>query len=162
MRGETARAFMARARFARCGAYVMEWRHTLLETIFQPDVITHDQFFGERRETSANPAVRRLMYAVLEDAVRTFQSNAHLRGGPRYRLYREAEMWLLDARADGIFSCESVCAALGIDAAFLRRGIREWRRRERAGEKQGRLTRRTPVLPDNRIKPPAKRRRARA
>jgi hypothetical protein len=105
--------------------------------------------------------VKHLMFAVLEDAVRTYQSDAAATTRNRQADFREAESWLMDARADAIFSCNNVCTTLGIDAAFLRRGLIEWRRLYLAGDVPVRLSRRSPVMPDSRIRPKRRRRRHR-
>ena len=54
----------------------MEWDNGVLGSIFVPDVITPEQYYDTRRDDSANAPVRRLMMAVLEDALRCFQNNA--------------------------------------------------------------------------------------
>jgi hypothetical protein len=139
----------------------MAWRLSGLDALFQPDIVTPAQFYGPRRETSAMAGVRHLMFAVLEDAVRAYQSDAAATNRNRQVNFREAESWLMDAHGDGIFSCDNVCTTLGIDAAFLRRGLIEWRRQHLTGGAPVRLSRRSPVLPDSRIRPKRRRRRHR-
>lgn len=137
----------------------MTWRLHGLDALFQPDIVTPAQFYGPRREGTAMSGVKHLMFAVLEDAVRTYQSDAAATTRNRQISFHEAESWLMDASADGIFSCDNVCTTLGIDAACLRRGLIEWRRQYMVGGAPVRLSRRSPVLPDSRIRPKRRRRR---
>src|SRR5271167_1598618 len=131
----------------------MTWQLSGLDSLFQPDIVTPAQFYGPRHESPAVTGIKRLMFAVLEDAVRAYQADMAATSRNRLAHFREAETWLMDPRGEGVFSCDSVCTTLGIDAAFLRRGLAEWRRRHLAGTAPVRLSRRSPVLPDTRIRP---------
>lgn len=63
---------------------------------------------------------RRLLLAVLEDGIRTLLKNARATHGRGFNLRREAVTWLdSDDRSD-VFSFESICETLGIDADRLR------------------------------------------
>jgi hypothetical protein len=72
----------------------MEWENGVMGSILVPDVITPEQFYDSRRDDSAIAPVKRLMMAVLEDALRCFQNNSNAKSGPRKRLFAEAEQWL--------------------------------------------------------------------
>ena len=94
-----------------------------LEAIFAPEVILPSQFFSTTPVASEQPE-RRLMLAVLQDAVATLLKHAgSARSGPR-RLVREAEQWIFTHNADWPFSFENICNALNLDAAALREGLR--------------------------------------
>ncbi len=89
------------------------------------DTMVPAQFFS-RRGDLAQPE-KRLLAAVLEDAIRTFQS---LHGARRFRgrrLFREAELWFASDRTDDVFTYVRVCQALAIDPDWLREGLRRWR-----------------------------------
>jgi hypothetical protein len=135
----------------------MEWDNGVLGSIFVPDVITPEQYYDTRRDDSANAPVRRLMMAVLEDALRCFQNNADAKGGPRKRLFAEAEQWLCNEGGDGPFSFDTVCETLGIEPQFLRSGLREWRSQQLAGISRRRLARRSPVVRSGKISAPHRR-----
>jgi hypothetical protein len=101
-----------------------------LAKLFAPDLVLPEQFLPrpERWPTG----VKRLMVAVLEDAIRCFQG--HLRN-PRLRpdqLSREAERWIRTRGDDGTFSFTNVCGVLGIDADGLRSLLLGWKSRFRA------------------------------
>lgn len=67
-----------------------------------------------------------LMRAVLDDAIRCFQQP---RGRKAVRLAHEAERWLFSDQTRWPFAFLNICAALGLDAAYLRRGLRRWQQR---------------------------------
>jgi hypothetical protein len=82
-----------------------------------PDVILPEQFFGSLATSPSRVPERRLMLAVLLDAI------AQLRRGPGPA--REAEQWIHagDEDADWPFSFVSVCHALGLDPGYMRGGL---------------------------------------
>jgi hypothetical protein len=135
----------------------MEWENGALESIFVPDVITPGQYYDSRRDDSAIAPVKRLMMAVLEDALRCFQNNSDAKSGPRKRLFTDAEQWLCGEDGDGPFSFETVCETLGIEPGFLRGGLREWRGQQLAGVSARRLARRSPVVRSGKISAPTRR-----
>ena len=135
----------------------MEWENGVLGSIFVPDVLTPEQYYDSRRDDSAIAPVKRLMMAVLEDALRCFQNNADAKSGPRKRLFQEAEQWLCGDSGDGPFSFETVCETLGIEPGFLRAGLKEWRQQQSTGVSTRRLARRSPVVRTGRISAPTRR-----
>src|SRR5579875_408424 len=82
-----------------------------LAELFQPDVLLPTQFFDRLRRRSEHDGERRLMVAVLEDA----------------------EAWIESPDRTWLFSFENICDVLGIDADYLRRGLREWKARMAGG-----------------------------
>ena len=124
----------------------MEWENGVMGSILVPDVITPEQFYDARHDDSAIAPVKRLMMAVLEDALRCFQNNSSATNGSRKRLFVEAEQWLCDETGDGPFSFDTVCETLGIEPDFLRGGLRQWREQQLAGVSARRLARRSPVV----------------
>ncbi|HXW85497.1 MAG TPA: hypothetical protein VEJ86_13905 [Candidatus Binataceae bacterium] len=127
-----------------------------------PDVLTPEQFYDSRKDDSSIRPVKKLMMAILEDALRCFQNNATAKGGARKRLFAEAEHWLCGEGGEGPFSFETVCETLGIEPQFLRSGLREWRKQQLAGISTRRLARRSPVVRSGRISAPARRESKRA
>jgi hypothetical protein len=140
----------------------MEWENGALGSLLVPDVITPEQYYDSRRDDSALRPVKRLMMALLEDALRCFQNNADAKSGPRKRLFSEAEEWLCSEDGEGPFSFNTVCETLGIEPEFLRRGLVEWRKQQLAGAAPRRLARRSPVVRVGRISAPVHRRSRRA
>jgi hypothetical protein len=71
---------------------------------------------------------QRLMLALLTDAINVYQRGALSRRTRARRLYVDAEHWMLTERLSGnALSFNTVCEALGIDAALLRRRIVDWK-----------------------------------
>jgi hypothetical protein len=70
---------------------------------------------------------KKLMLAVLEDAIACFQKYVFVREGKGKVLFQEAEDWVWDTNSDWLFSFANVCETLGFNPAFLRQGLAQWR-----------------------------------
>ena len=68
---------------------------------------------------------KRLMLAVLEGAVRDFQTYATASSGRGRRIFLETDAWLRASGA-GPFTFETICQATGLDPEFVRGGLRRW------------------------------------
>jgi hypothetical protein len=100
-----------------------------IATLFQPDVLLSEQYRENfRRKTPLEPE-KALLLAVLEDGVRCFQDNILPRNRKKQILFEEAEAWLFSDEANGVFSFVSICALLGFDPGYIRRGLRRWQER---------------------------------
>jgi hypothetical protein len=110
----------------------------------QSDAILPVQFHPARRGTSDTEPVRRLMFAILVDAVRCFQANVSARAAFRRRLFWEARLWIFSEKGGGPFSFDTVCDALDVDPRGLRRWLLDWREKRLGGGKV-RVIRRAPI-----------------
>jgi hypothetical protein len=90
----------------------------------QGEVILASQVFEPRNGNYQ--ALRRLMIALLEDAIRTFQRNLFAESEHGRRLFLEAETWLMDDHPDAALHFPDVCDALDLDADFLRTALQRW------------------------------------
>jgi hypothetical protein len=115
------------------------------ETRCESESILPSQFFEIRERKETEEGVRRLMLAVLTDAVRCYQVGCDAQMPARKRAFREAERWLFDSTTDGPFSFENVCGALDISPEYLRDMVRRWRARRRR-DGSVRAVRRSSVL----------------
>lgn len=71
---------------------------------------------------------RRLVLAILEEAVRSYQRYAFATNRRGRRLFGETCEWF-DAKDDPwIFSFENICHALDLDPDHIREGLSRWRR----------------------------------
>ncbi|MCW5890439.1 MAG: hypothetical protein KIT14_07785 [bacterium] len=70
---------------------------------------------------------KRLMLAVLEEAVATFQRTARDPGRRAQRLHGEAVDWFASRDVSWPYAYRNVCDALGIEADWLRDGLWRWR-----------------------------------
>jgi len=79
---------------------------------------------------------QKLMLAVLEDAVSSFQKYFAARYNIGRRLFREAEEWILQqGKSNWVYSFDMICEALDLNPRYIREGLLHWRdhRRERHG-----------------------------
>lgn len=141
----------------------MEFVSSAIAGLLVPDTLTPEQFYaGVRANDLAIRPIKRLMLAVLEDAMRLYQTCASARSRARRRMFAEAEAWLLDRDADGPFAFDTICETLGIEPNWLRKGLRQWRIHQLNGANPRPLARRSPVTREGRISAPLRRRRRKA
>lgn len=116
-----------------------------------PDVLTPGQYYDRvHRDDHETQAVKRLMLAVLSDAVRCFQAYAAARNRIGHQRFVEAEAWILDHKAEGPFAFVTICESLGIEPNCMREGIRQFGSLHADGTKPSRLGWRSPA---NRTRP---------
>lgn len=87
---------------------------------FAPDFLVPSQFYDLTRRRSGLDGETRLVYAVLEDAVRCYVKHAGATHGMRRALFDEVEGWFHAQTMAGPFSFAYVCDVLGVDPDFLR------------------------------------------
>lgn len=123
-----------------------------------PDILMPVQYYdGMRRDNPETQAVKRLMFAVLADAVRCFQTYADAQSRAGRLIFGETEWWILDRNSDGPFTFEAICEALGIEPDCLRNGLQQWRLRQFGGMNPRRLGRRANVRREGQISSPQRR-----
>ena len=102
-----------------------------IASLFQPDTLLSDQYFENfRRKTLWQPE-KRLMLAVLQDAIHCYQDNLFTRNRKRKKLFLDTEEWISALDRDWVFSFEAVCEALGLNPAYVRQGLLRWQDRRR-------------------------------
>ena len=106
-----------------------------LSGLFQPDTLLPSQFFDRVRRRTQHEGERRLMIAVLEDAVDVYRKQAAARDGRGEQLFREAEEWIEDTDRSWLFSFENICDVLDIDGEYLRRGLHALKASARAARR---------------------------
>lgn len=99
------------------------------EATYIPDVILPTQMMVRGYNPTA--PVERLMLAVLEEAISTYQRRlvAHTSRGDRE--LDEVQRWTESDDTSWPFSCASICHVLGLDVTRLRRELRTWREASR-------------------------------
>jgi hypothetical protein len=103
--------------------------------VFEPDTMLPSQWLDRRRGRGADSGERRLMAAVLEDAVRVYLKHAGNRDASRLEAFREVEEWFASPDSTWFYSFENVCSVLDIHPGYVRRGLRRWTTRaERPSE----------------------------
>jgi hypothetical protein len=143
----------------------MKPENEILRSVFVPDILTPGQYYDSNRRDSSNIPLKRLMMAVLQDAIRCLQIGTHAKSRAKQRYLYEVQEWVFGENGEGPFAFQSVCEILEIAPHYLRRGLTEWLRRRAEGSPESDLGRRNPVLGSGRItsaeRPRERRRRAR-
>jgi hypothetical protein len=97
-------------------------------SIFEPGRLMPEQYDDLVRRRHVIDGEKRLMLAVLEDAIRTYLRNADAKDGERRREFLEAKTWFnsdkLGRGAQNVFSFENLCETLGIEPVSLRQRLR--------------------------------------
>jgi hypothetical protein len=127
-----------------------------LESVFVPDLLTPEQYYDSKRRDNSDDPLKRLMMAVLQDAIRCFQVGANAKSGSKLRCFQEVREWLFGETCEGPFSFQSVCEVLEIAPEYLRTGLGAVHRRELEGFRNARFGRRGPVLGSGKITSPPK------
>jgi hypothetical protein len=92
-----------------------------------PRRTTPGGFDGERNSSEDLPSIKRLMLAVFQDALECLAGRAGYSGGLNTRRSaQEAADWVADMNDSEVFSFNSVCDVLGLDAAAVRKALIEW------------------------------------
>jgi hypothetical protein len=103
----------------------------------EPETVLPVQFStGGTLDASLQPE-KRLMLAVLEEGVGTFQKYAlsHDRAGQRF--FMEAEEWFESDEIEWPFALVNICHTLGIEVDYLRGGLRRWKEQQHAASVMG-------------------------
>src|SRR5215469_9133027 len=91
-----------------------------------PQQNTPGRFYGGGSSNEDLPSIKRLMLAVLQDALECLAGGANYPGGLNtHRSAQDAAMWVADTNERDIFSFNSVCDVLGLDAAAVRKALIE-------------------------------------
>jgi hypothetical protein len=119
-------------------------------SLFQPDTLLPEQYLDTfRRKLHLEPE-KKLMLAVLEDAIACFQKYVSARDGKGKVLFQETEEWVLDENDDWLFSFANVCDTLGFEPDYLRRGLMQWKANALEGQFKARVYQLTPRRAGNR------------
>ncbi|SRR6266508_761845 len=102
-----------------------------IASLFQPDTLLSLQYFENLRRKTVLEPEKSLMLAILEDAISSYQDNLRSQGKRGKKLFEEAEEWIAETGSAWIFSFESACEALGLNAAYVRRGLLQWKEKNR-------------------------------
>ena len=92
--------------------------------ILPPAAVLPEQFYGSAEHPDSSQGELALMRAVLEDAVLCFQKS---QGSNAASLAKDAERWFFADDQHWPFSFVNICAALGLNAEYIRMGLQRWR-----------------------------------
>ena len=109
-----------------CGDALGAASTQLLATAVAPE-----QFFSAQDRSYTERGEVALMRAVLEDALHCVAKQFSHRGRRPQRLAREAEAWFFADDEHWPFAFVNICAVLGLDPGYVRRGLTRWRLQRR-------------------------------
>src|SRR6266850_7073019 len=111
------------------GARPMDMRNNavLIEertsTPLEPDTLVPAQYFDRIGTDIAFQPEKRLMLAVLEEAIATFQRHVGSTTPRSTRLVQDVEDWTNARDQDWPFSFENICAGLNLESEYVRTGM---------------------------------------
>ena len=104
--------------------------------LFEPDIITPEQHYDRTRSERADVPEIRLMLAVMEDAVASYQRHALESDRHGLRMFTEIREWIESEDSSWPYSFENICTALRLEPDSLRRGLVTWREKQVAGKRE--------------------------
>lgn len=93
----------------------------------QSDPLVTIQYHDTMKRSVHLEPEKRLMLAVLDDALKSFQNNVLGADKKSRKLFRETEEWFRDTDSEGIFAFEQICEALGLGQDYIRRMLVRWK-----------------------------------
>jgi hypothetical protein len=94
-----------------------------LARILEPDTCLPSQFWGNRGLSRQLEGEKRLMIAVLKDAVECLDKYRSARNGAGQELYENAVQWVADRSTEWLFSFDNICGLLGFDPDYMRESL---------------------------------------
>lgn len=103
----------------------------------EPEMMLPSQFYPRLQIDASLQPEKRLMLAVLEEAVGTFQKYAFAGTRQAERIFSEAEEWFSSDDVEWPYAFRNICDGLGLEAGYIRSGLASWKARQRARHGQG-------------------------
>ncbi len=91
-----------------------------LARILEPDIFLPSQFYGAGGLSRKLEGEKRLMIAILKDAVECLEKYRGARSSSGRSHYQNALEWVEDNSTDWLFSFTNICDLLGFDPEYLR------------------------------------------
>jgi hypothetical protein len=91
-----------------------------LARILEPDIFLPSQFYGTRGLPRTLEGEKRLMIAILKDAVECLDKYRGTGSSSGQSHYQNALEWVQDKSTDWLFSFTNICDFLGFDPDYLR------------------------------------------
>jgi hypothetical protein len=92
-----------------------------LARILEPDVFLPSQFYGTGGLSRQVDGEKRLMIAILKDAVECLNKYRGARSSLGNSQYHNALEWVEDEGTEWLFSFNNICDLLGFDPGYLRK-----------------------------------------
>ena len=91
-----------------------------LARILEPDIFLPSQFYGAGGLSRHLEGEKRLMIAILKDAVECLNKYRGARSSAALSQYQNALEWVEDKDMDWLFSFNNICDHLGFDPDYFR------------------------------------------
>jgi len=92
--------------------------------MFQPDTPMPDQYIKTVFSTTHLEGEKRLMVAVMEDAISCYRDYISTRDRREEKLFYEAAGWIFSRNDDEyLLSFHNVCETIGLDPDYIREGL---------------------------------------
>lgn len=91
-----------------------------LARILEPDVFLPSQFYGNSGLARQLDGEKRLMIAIMKDAVECLEKYRGSRTSAGKLSYQSAIQWVEDTDTDWLYSFTNICDLLGFDSHYLR------------------------------------------
>ena len=91
-----------------------------LARILEPDIFLPSQFYGNGGLSRKLEGEKRLMIAILKDAVECLEKYRESRSDTGKISYQNAIEWVEDADTEWLYSFTNICDLLGFDPHYLR------------------------------------------
>ena len=92
-----------------------------LARILEPDVFLPSQFYGTGGLSRQLDGEKRLMIAILKDAVECLNKYRGARSSSGHGHYQNALEWVEDEGTEWLFSFNNICDLLGFDPDYFRK-----------------------------------------
>ena len=91
-----------------------------LARILEPDVFLPSQFYGHGGLSRQLDGEKRLMIAILKDAVECLEKYRDAQVSSGQSQYQNALEWVQDSGTEWLFSFTNICDMLGFDPDYMR------------------------------------------
>jgi hypothetical protein len=91
-----------------------------LARILEPDIFLPSQFYGSGGLSRQLEGEKRLMIAILKDAVECLEKYRSARSSAGRSHYENAIDWIKDTDTEWLFSFTNICDLLGFDPDYMR------------------------------------------
>lgn len=91
-----------------------------LARILEPDIFLPSQFYGSGGLSRKLEGEKRLMIAILKDAVECLEKFRDARNANSRIQYQNAIEWVEDTGTEWLFSFTNICDLLGFDPHYMR------------------------------------------
>lgn len=117
-------------------ARAAEGTHEEAPAVFEPEVMLPLQYYEAFRRKHLLEGEKALMFAVLEDAIESYQRYLKSSTKSGQNRFRGAEEWIDRQDKLWLFSFDNVCEALDIDPEYMRRGLHRWKQNQLGSTEQ--------------------------